>query len=157
MEKIDTYKTVYKEMLDNFSKFLKSGNGRICTELLDSYVTDAISTLGNEVNDQKELKSDDLIRTLSKDLNRYWDSFNYYQNALEEMGTSDKLITLRKKLVKSPIFFDEIWKEKSDKFFRSKKLISKYFKDPKTIQKLTSALDCIAIGLRRYLYGRYSK
>lgn len=153
----ETYIDNYKEKLEHLKRYVKentSGTSRNCVEVFQAQVEEAKSLISEIMVDGENL-GEVMIRTLSKDLSRYYDSFESYQRALSEM-TSDSLKTLRRKILNdSRDFFKETWGEESNEFFRSKKFFSTYIKDLSLVSRLGSSLDCIITSLRRYILARY--
>lgn len=153
----ETYEINYQDKLNNFRNFVKEDISGNCIDFLQSKIEEAKTLLSGQTNDEGEDLDEVLIRTISKDLSRYYDGFEKYQKALSEMKT-ESLKVLRKKLVtKEKDFFQEVWGEESDNFFRTRKFISTYLKDSSISQKLNSTLDCISVSLYRYVYNKYGK
>lgn len=152
----ETYITNYQDKLDNFRQFIRSENSENCIDYLQSQINEAKIKLTG-LKDGGEDLGDVLIRTISKDLSRYYESFRSYQKALSEMNKGN-LLMLRKKIISGDKdFFKNTWKEDSDDFFRTRKFINTYLKDPSMVFRINSSLDCISSSLRRYTLSEYGK
>lgn len=156
----ESYIINYRDKLNNFREYVKedlTGNSENCVDYLQNQIDEARSKLTGLLNNQGEDLGEVLIRTISKDLSRYYESFRSYHKALSEMETVN-LSRFRKKLVsKDKDFFTNTWGEESDNFFRTRKFISTYLKDQSLASKINSSLDCITSSLRRYILSKYGK
>lgn len=154
-----SYTENYQEKLDKFREFIKenlTGNAKNSIDVFQSQVDSVLNFLSERVDVNGDNLKEVLIRTLSKDLSRYYDNFEKYQLALAEMKSSN-LLELRKKIVfGDKDFFSSVWKEDSDNFFRTRKFFSTYLKDKSLVHKLNSLLDSIVVGLYRYTLNKYS-
>lgn len=149
-----TYQNNLREKLDKFREFMKDNFS--CVDVLQSQIEFSKNQLSGIFDSQKEDLGEVLVRTVSKDLSRYYDSYSKYLKVLAEMGTTDNLKALRKKIIfGDKNFFSETWKEDSDSFFRTRKFISLYIKDPSQALRINSSLDCIISGLQKYIYNLY--
>lgn len=156
----ESYNTNYLNKLDSFRKYLKedlTGMSKNCIEVLQGQVEEARSKLTGLKNSQEEDLGEVLIRTLSKDISRYYDNFERYQKTLSEMNTENLSLLRRKIISGDKDFFKETWKEDSDNFFRTRKFISTHLKDLSLVSKINSSLDCLIMGLHRYTVREYER
>ena len=157
---METYNVNYQNKLNSLQEYLKedsTGTKRSCIEVLRSQVDEVVLRVSGMNNSQGEDLGEVFLRTISKDLSRYHDSFAKYQKALSEMKTSNLMLLRRKIVTGDKDFFKETWKEDSDNFFRTRKFISSYLKDLSLASKINSSLDCIVTGLYRYTLGKYGE
>lgn len=156
----ETYILNYRDKLNNFRDYVKEDltrNSENCVDFLQNQIDEAKSKLTGLLNNQGEDLGDVLIRTISKDLSRYYESFRNYHRALSEMETGNLLLFRKKIVSKDKDFFINTWGEESGNFFRTRKFISTYLKDLSLAFKINSSLDCISSSLRRYILSKYGK
>lgn len=156
----DSYIINYRDKLDNFREYLRDNDSENCIDTLQRLVEESKPRLSGLMNSQKEPLEDVFIRTLSKDLSRYYDSFKRFHNALSKMDKDKDLIYLRRKIILGDKnFFKDTWKEDSDNFYRTRKFISDYLEkgDLSLSHKLCASLDCMVTGLHRYTLSRFGK
>lgn len=153
----ETHLSNYQNKLEGLRTYVREDPEGNCIDILKNQVQEILSKLSGLENSEKEDLADVFIRTLSKDLSRFSDSFGRYQRTLSEMNSSN-LSYLRKKIVSGDKnFFKETWKEDSDDFFQTRKFIHTYVKDQKLSFKINSTIDCITSSLHRYTLSKYGK
>lgn len=156
----ETYMINYQDKLNKFRNFVRediSGSTKNCVEVFQSQVEEAKIYLSEKINEIGENLDEVFIRTLSKDLSRYYDSFEKYLKSLSEMKSGNLTYLRRKIVLGDKNFFRDTWGEDSDNFFRTRKFISTTLKDLSLASKLNSSLDCIVTSLYRYTYKKYGK
>lgn len=105
---------------------------------------------------------EEVYTVVSRDFQRFFTSFLQFSNILETMWKSNgnqgsdkkKYEVLIRKIVDIK-FFEEIFHDDSNNFFKLRKYVRENLNDKELRRKVNSHLDCIVTGLFRQLKRRY--
>lgn len=113
---------------------------------------DLVEKAISQTGDPKEVYG-----VVARDFQRFFTSYRRYADILQSMWESkdkEKYSELIRKIVDFD-FFENIFHEDSNNFFKLRGWASTTLKDKELIRKINSHLDCIVVSLFRQLKRRY--
>lgn len=113
---------------------------------------DLVEKAISQTGDPKEVYG-----VVARDFQRFFTSYRRYADILQSMWESkgkEKYSELIRKIIDFD-FFENIFHEDSNNFFKLRGWASTTLKDKELIRKINSHLDCIVVSLFRQLKRRY--